>query len=133
MKKSIKYLSIILFTAFTMVSCFPEDINEEKFDETLLYGKWKAETLFYNYKFDGTGTTWDTSDDVTEEEAQNFTWTLESSELTHIYILEIGGSVPKIYTITELTATKLTYEDDFGNAQTFTKVEDTEEKSEIIA
>lgn len=133
MNKSIKYLGIILLTAITMVSCFPEDIDEEKFDVTLLYGKWKAETLYYNYKFDGTGTTWDTSDDVTEEEAQNFTWTLEAADLTHIYILEIGGSVPKIYTVTELTATTLTYEDDFGNAQTFVKVEETDEETEVIA
>ena len=71
---------------------------------------------------DGTGGTWDTADDVTEEEAQDFTWTLVNAELTHIHILEIGGHVPKVYTVTELTSSTLTYNDDFGVEFSFTKV-----------
>ena len=35
----------------------------------------------------------------------------------------VGGElVPKVYTVTELTASTLSYEDDYGKTHTFTKV-----------
>ena len=119
MKKSLFYLTLIVFTMFA-VSCEPEE--EISFDQALLIGKWKSGTLYYKYLAGGTGGTWDTSDDVTEAEAQAFTWTLVKAELTHIHILEIGGSVPKVYTVTELTETTLKYHDDFNVSYSFTKV-----------
>jgi hypothetical protein len=103
-----------------MVSC--DTLVDKSFDETLLYGKWQSNTMFYKYISDGTGTTWDTADDVTEAEAQKFTWTLVASELTHIHIMEIGGNVPKSYTVTELTDSTLIYNDDFGKTFSFKKV-----------
>lgn len=118
-KKTFFYLTACLVISLLAVSCEP---TEESFDEALLIGKWQSGTLFYKYLADGTGGTWDTSDDVTEAEAQAFTWTLVKSELTHIHVLEMGGSVPKVYTITELTATSLKYEDEFGGNFSFTKV-----------
>lgn len=118
-KKTIFYLTAFMVISLLSVSCEPE---EESFDQSLLIGKWKSGTLFYKYLSDGTGGTWDTADDVTEAEAQAFTWTLVKSELTHIHLLEIGGSVPKVYTVTELTSTSLKYEDDFGVKFSFTKV-----------
>jgi hypothetical protein len=118
-KKTLYYLTACLVISFLAVSCEPE---EQSFDESLLIGKWQSGTLFYKYLADGTGGTWDTSDDVTEAEAQAFTWTLVKSELTHIHILETGGSVPKIYTVTELTSTSLKYHDEFGANFSFTKV-----------
>jgi len=118
-KKTIFYFTAFMIISFLSVSCEPE---EESFDESLLIGKWKSGTLFYKYLSDGTGGTWDTGDDVTEAEAQAFTWTLVKSELTHIHLLEIGGSVPKVYTVTELTSTSLKYEDDYGVNYSFTKV-----------
>jgi hypothetical protein len=36
--------------------------------------------------------------------------------------MEIGGSVPKVYTVTELTAISLKYNDDFGVKFSFSKV-----------
>jgi len=119
MKKTFFYLTSLIIIAFMIVSCEPE---EESFDQSLLIGKWQSGTLFYKYLDDGTGGTWDTGDDVTEAEAQAFTWTLVMSELTHIHLLEIGGSVPKIYTVTELTTTSLKYQDDFGVKFSFTRV-----------
>lgn len=107
-------------TTGLIVSCI-EDLPTT-FDENLLYGKWQSGTLFYKYISDGSGTTWDTADDVQEAEGQAFTWTLVEAELTHIYVLEIGGSVPKVYTVTKLTATSLVYEDDYGTSYSFTKV-----------
>lgn len=51
--------------------------KEEEFDETLLIGKWKSGTLYEKYLSDHTGFTWDTKEDVTEDEGQKFTWKLE--------------------------------------------------------
>jgi hypothetical protein len=118
MKKTLFYLTICMVLSFLAVSCEPV---EESFDSTLLTGKWQSGTLFYRYQANGTGKTWDTADNVTEAEGQNFTWTLVKSELTHIHIMQIGGSVPKVYTVTELTATSLKYHDDFGKNFSFTK------------
>jgi hypothetical protein len=103
-----------------MFSCI--EIEEDSFDESLLVGKWESGTLFYKYNYDGTGATWDERDDVTEDEAQEFTWTLVEAELTHIHILEMGGTVPKVYTVTKLTETTLEYEDSFGKTFSFSKV-----------
>jgi hypothetical protein len=118
MKKTLFYLTMCIVLCVLAVSCEPLPVN---FDETLLYGKWKSGTLFYKYLADGTGGTWDTADDVTEAEAQAFTWTLENDLLTQNHILEIGGTVPKVYTVTELTENTLVYHDDFGVRWSFTK------------
>jgi hypothetical protein len=118
-KKTLLYLTAVMMISFLAVSCEP---TEESFDESLLIGKWQSGTLFYKYIADGTGGTWDTSDDVTEAEAQAFTWTLVQSELTHIHVLETGGSVPKVYTVTELTSASLKYKDDFGVSFSFNKI-----------
>ena len=119
MKKTLYYLTMCVMVSILVVSCEPV---EESFDDSLLTGKWQSGTLFYKYLSDGSGATWDTADDVSEAEAQAFTWTLVKSELTHIHVLEVGGSVPKVYTVTELTATSLKYHDDFGVNFSFTKV-----------
>ena len=95
--------------------------HSDKFDKTLLGGKWVSGTLYEYYDPAGTGYTWDILDDVTEEEAQPFTWTLENATLTQIHQMEMGGSVPKTYTVTKLTATTLEYHDDYGKYYTFTK------------
>jgi hypothetical protein len=119
MKKTLSYLTACMVITFLTVSCEP---TEESFDESLLIGKWKSGTEYYKYLSDGTGATWDTSDDVTEDEAQPFTWTLVKSELTQIHILEGGGTLPKVYTVTELTETSLKYHDDFGGNFSYTKI-----------
>lgn len=118
-KKLLFRLSFCLAVILLAVSCQKE---EEPFDQSLLIGKWKSGTVYYKYLSDGSGGTWDTADDVTEEEAQAFTWTLVKDVLTHIHILEMGGTVPKVYTVTELTSTTLKYHDDFGADFSFTKV-----------
>lgn len=119
MKKTLRYLTMLTVITLLAVSCTEEPIT---YDQTLLTGKWKSGTLFYKYLANGTGGTWDTADDVTEAEAQAFTWTLVEDLLTHIHILQVGGSVPKIYTVIELTSTSLKYKDDFGVTFSFTKV-----------
>ncbi|MEI6141103.1 MAG: hypothetical protein WCP85_17675 [Mariniphaga sp.] len=118
-KATLLYFAICVFVSFLVVSCQPELTT---FDQSLLTGKWKSGTLYYKYLANGSGGTWDTKDNVTEAEAQAFTWTLVKAELTHIHVLQMGGTVPKVYTVTELTATSLKYHDDFGVNFAFTKV-----------
>ncbi|MHB9141215.1 MAG: hypothetical protein ACYC25_05030 [Paludibacter sp.] len=120
MKRLMYYMFALVLIATVAVSCQPVETN---FDETLLTGKWQSGTVFYKYSSDGTGGTWDTSDQMTETDAQGFTWTLDQATLTHIYIMEIGGAgVPKVYTVTKLTSTTLEYKDDFGKTYSFSKV-----------
>jgi hypothetical protein len=119
MKKTLRYFTMLIVLTLLAVSCTKTDTT---FDQSLLTGKWQSGTLFYKYLANGTGGTWDTADNVTEAEAQAFTWTLDKDILTQIHVLEIGGSVPKVYTVTELTATSLKYHDDFGVTFSFTKV-----------
>ena len=118
MKKLLVCLMVCFSFSVLFNSC---EEDQTFFQESLLIGKWASGTVYYKYLSDYTGKTWDTKDDVTEAEAQLFTWTLVKSELTHIHILEVGGSLPKIYTVTELTATSLKYKDDFGKTYSFTK------------
>ena len=119
MKRTITYLALFIVISLLAASCQKE---EESFDSSLLIGKWQSGTLYYKYLSGGSGATWDTADDVSEAEAQTFTWTLVGSELTQNHKLDMGGTVPKVYTVTELTATTLKYRDSFYIKSSFTKV-----------
>ena len=68
------------------------------------------------------GITWDESDDVGEDEAQAFLWTLTGSTLIHEH-LGTFTNVPKVYTITSLTSSSLCYEDDYGTKHQFSKAD----------
>ena len=105
----------------SMSSCSPD--TDVEFDQTLLTGKWQENNslVFEVYGKDGSGYTWDEADDVTEAEAQPFTWGLNGNVLTQVHTMEMGGNVPKVYTVTKLTATELIYEDNYGNKHTFWK------------
>ena len=86
--------------------------NEDNFDATLLYGRWQEGSVFERYDETGMGATWDASDDIEEEEAQLFKWSLEGSTLVHEHIGTFV-TVPKVYTVTTLNSNNLTYRDDY--------------------
>ena len=113
------------FLVFLLVLAVFVPINscreEETFDETLLYGRWRSGTLYYRYDSNGSGVSWDTADDVREEEGQAFTWELKKSSLQQLHTIEMGGVVPRYYTVTELTSSSLRYKDSF-RSYSFTKV-----------
>jgi hypothetical protein len=116
MEKLLRFILTFTLIALMHVSCDKED---DFFDKSLLTGKWKSGTLYYRYFDNGTGKTWDTKDDIDESEAQTFNWTLDNSTLTHIHT---GGvTVPKIYTLTELTSTNLRYRDQFLKSFSYTR------------
>ncbi len=116
--------SLVVIFLFSISLIFINSCNKiTVFDISLLPGKWQQGTLYYTYNSDGTGKTWDTADDVQEDEAQTFDWYFTNPELTQEHKMEIGsGIIPKIYTITTLTSTTLSYTDSFEVTHTFTKV-----------
>lgn len=101
----------------------PEVFEDAAYDTDLLIGLWQSETVYYRYNEDGSGSTWDTADDVTEEEASRFTWEINKKRMIHKHQLEIGGTVPKAYTIKRLDLLNLEYTDDYGEIESFVKIE----------
>ena len=115
---SFRHLFCLMACLIAWTACGELDV----FDEDLLVGKWVNGTEYWRYNADGTGCTWDTADDVTEAEAQQFTWTLVLSTLTQKHQMEISGTtIPKVYTVTELTETDLVYEDSYGTEYAFVR------------
>lgn len=121
MKRLALILISLAIAALFSTSCTKEE-TQPNFDESLIIGKWKSGTLFERYDLDKSGATWDTSDDVNEDEAQEFTWTIDKDQLEQIHIIVSGGKVPKVYTITNLTATSMEYQDAYGETKSFSKL-----------
>lgn len=120
--KKLLYHFCGLVLAIGLSACggiLPED---DDFNASMLYGRWQEGSVFERYDESGLGATWDTDDDVDEEEAQLFKWTLEGATLVHEHIGTFV-TVPKVYTINTLNASQLTYSDDYGNTHYFTKVD----------
>lgn len=124
MKKMKRYyfLGLLLMgMMFLFASCEPD---KKSFNPALMEGYWlRNSTEYYYYNSDGTGYTWDESDDVMESEAQNFTWTLSGDQLRLVHKLESSNAVvPKVYTVTELTSSLLEYSDVYGKIYSYHKV-----------
>ena len=129
---------LLVFIVIVLVSIFFHSCDREKgYDESLLWGKWhcsegcyrlstnqEAMYEYWRYFSSNKGYTWVEDEDVNEDEAQPFDWRIVKSELRQIHTMEMGGVVPRNYTITELTATRLRYTDDFGRSSLFIKVAD---------
>ena len=126
------FLCLIVVLSFSACGDIP---LENGYDASMLYGKWQEGSVFEQYYSSNiervlangdtvqvNGTTWDEGDDVSEDEAQLFNWTLTGSTLKHEHVGTFV-MVPKIYTVTSLTSSELVYEDDYGMAHHFSKVE----------
>ena len=133
MKKLLHFF--LCLVVFLCLGACGEIIPDVDYDTSLLYGKWQEGTVFEHYydaniervlangdTIQANGTTWDEADDITEEEAQLFNWTLTGSTLMHEH-LGTFVMLPKVYTVTSLTSRELVYQDDFGVTHHFSKVE----------
>lgn len=123
MKRKLLYILTALAVGALVWSC--TDAQDE-FDGSMLAGYWKSGTEYWFYRVDGdgmsgSGYTWDTADDVSESEAQDFTWTLDGDDFTQIHIMYNGNPVPKYYTMLKLTSSTLQYEDYTSKVFTFSK------------
>ena len=107
--------------AIFVTSCSNSDDNES-FDKALMTGKWQSGTEYYYFASDGNGYTWESSE-VTEEDAQDFTWSLAGSILTINHKMGISSAqITKIYTMLTLSSTTLKFKDDYKTFS-YTKVQ----------
>ena len=100
--------------------------KEGEIDPSMLPGKWVNGTEYWRYDPDGTGSTWDIGDDVTEAEGQPFKWEFDEidNSLTQVHWMEMTGewTIPQLFTVTELTDSVLTYRHRSGTVYTFERV-----------
>lgn len=122
--KKLVFLTACLasFVIISFSSCeLPASFNED-----FLIGKWERPSSnngleCYRYDANYNGVTWDTGEDVSEAKGQHFTWSVENSTMTHIHIMEMGGKIPKTYTLLTLNDSILSYRDEYGSSFTFIK------------
>lgn len=115
-----KKLSLIALALIALVftSCGGLIGNEDaEIDKSQIYGKWMTvdKQYFEVYNSDGTGKFWNLADDVTEDEAQKFTWEFDEGsddKFIQYHEMEIGGIVPQYCNILELTSTTFKYNND---------------------
>ncbi len=86
------------------------------YNPLLLVGNWQRGTEHLLFRKDSTGLMWDTSDDVSREEAQPFSWSMDSNVLVLVCRLMRGALVPKRYVVTYLDEESLSCSDVHGNA-----------------
>lgn len=103
----IKKAILVITLALALSSCVP--IEEKHFDVKLLFGEWVEGTVHDKYYEDGNGYSWDTSDDISEEEASPFEWRLSYDTLQLNHLLWNGAIVPKVYIVTTLDSIQLDY------------------------
>ena len=126
-----KYYKLLVIAVLSVILLSCEG-GLNSFSSDLLIGKWKRPSVSkqdkgktgydcYRYDVNGNGATWDTADDVNENEAQAFTWKLDKDRLTIVHKGEMGQVIPKVYTVKTLNSTTLSYEDDYGSTFTFSK------------
>ena len=86
----------------------------------LIVGRWKTSDggHYEVYNTDGTGKLWDPADDVREEKADTFEWTIEGNHMTQIIHFYDGQSViPQYCNIIELSETTFRYNNDGRRTQ----------------
>ena len=86
----------------------------------LVLGRWKtADGGHYEvYNSDGTGKMWDPADDVQEEDADTFEWSIDGSKLTQIIHIQSGQSdIPQYCNIITLNETTFVYNNDGWKAE----------------
>ena len=92
------------------------------YSPALLVGEWQRANEHEHYIADGTGSRWDTGDDLARDEAQTFRWTMDSNLLTFEYRTALGAVVPRQYVVTFVDDETLVYRDAYGSAYMWDKV-----------
>ncbi len=92
------------------------------YNPALMIGEWQQGSEHEQYIADGTGRRWDTGDDVSRDEAQAFSWTMDSNLLTIRYDLKLGGIMIRQYVVTFVDEESLVYRDAFDGTFMFDKV-----------
>lgn len=130
MKK--KYWIILIVLATAIVAAFvvfllsrPKVYHPESIDPRILHaspankeiivGLWHIDNhVFYRFNNDGTGHTWDTDDDLTEEEASPFGWEVYDEAIMITHKMRFRGIVPRYYELDRLNAFDLRFHDNYS-------------------
>lgn len=92
------------------------------YSPALITGEWLRGSEHEQYMTDGKGLRWDTSDEVYREDAQEFSWCMDSNLLTIRYDLKLGGLMIGQYVVTFVDDETLVYRDAFDGTFMFDKV-----------
>ena len=122
MKRFSLLLAISCFIAFFTFSCSkPEPSTPDSNYSELIVGRWATadEGHFEVYNANGTGKMWDPAEDVQEDEADTFTWSIdENNKLTQIINFQSGAAqVPQYCNILLLNETSFKYNNDGWRAE----------------
>ena len=131
MKKKIVLFIIIGLAALALGLCLyialsPKVYHAEKIDPRTLHasptnkemmvGLWHNDkNVYYRFKEDGTGCTWDSDDDVKESEASPFNWEAFDGAVMISHKMIFRGFVPFYYEIDCLNAFDLRFHDDYSS------------------
>lgn len=128
MKKGIILLLIVaFFVTLGMVSCKKESPSSKTYSE-LVVGRWKTSDggHYEVYESNGTGHMWDPADDVQEDEADQFSWSIDedSKKMTQIiHSQELGFDVTQYCNIITLSESTFKYNNEgWREEYTLTKV-----------
>ena len=115
MKKSIVILIIMAFLlTLANVSCKKKKEDPKKTYSELVVGRWKTSDggHFEVYYSNGTGKMWDPAEDVQEDEADTFDWSIDegNKKMTQIIHYQEGqGEVPQYCNIITLNESTFKY------------------------
>ena len=107
--------------ALLLCSCTEKIKKEqESFSSVDLIGKWCVDNSqeYWRYDSDGTGLTWDESQDVHEDDETTgkFKWILDGDMLQHIFTGdEVNQAVVQDYTLISLNSSVLRWNDGLKN------------------
>ena len=90
--------------------------QENKMEEyqSMLPGIWQSGThVYYRFNDDGTGCTWDTDDDLTEDEASPFQWKVSNGQLVLSHQMRMAGFIPRMYHIDAIDNGSLQFHDPY--------------------
>ncbi|MBQ4205171.1 MAG: hypothetical protein II662_00755 [Bacteroidales bacterium] len=129
MKKTISILLIAaVILTLGLVSCKKDKKEEQKTYYELVIGRWRTHDggHYEVYYAGGTGKMWDPGEDVQEDEADTFDWSIDESnkKMTQIIHFQGGqGDIPQYCNIITLDESTFTYNNDgWRSAITLVKV-----------
>ena len=129
MKKTISILLIAaVILTLGLVSCKKDKQEDQKTYYELVIGRWRTPDggHYEVYYAGGTGKMWDPGEDVQEDEADTFDWSIDESnkKMTQIIHFQGGqGDIPQYCNIITLDESTFTYTNDgWRSAITLVKV-----------
>lgn len=92
----------------------PRTLHASEANKTMIVGLWQKDGhVYYRFNADGTGHTWDTNDDLTEDEASLFNWEAYDKAILMTHKMKLRGIVPRYYELDCLNNFDLRFHDTY--------------------